>query len=360
MMFRIFTICLFCLGYHTADGQKAIHQPIQVAIYNAPPFGFESKNGTKAGLMVEMWEAIADEMEWSYDYHLTDMDGLLSGLQNKQFDVGLGAISITPKREQLVDFSQPVNPSGTGIAVAANSKQNNFQTYYKPILTSLAKLIGLLALVLLVSGTLVWWVERRQINQPPSDKNIKAFHDALWWSAVTMTTVGYGDKVPTSVFGKILGIVWIFTSVILLSLFTANASAIFSSAKAASPIQNVNDLRNARVVAATKSSGEEFLIREQIAYQPYPDIEKAIEAVIAGKADCVVSNVPFLMFYNNSTFKGQLSIATQWLLKNNMGIALQDESPIKEDIDRILLQKIAEPKWQQAVYKYFGSQSITN
>ena len=360
MISRICTICLICLGSHLAIGQEVINHPLQVAIYDAQPFGFELTNGTKAGLMVEMWETIAKEMEWSYDYHLTDMDGLLSGLQNKQYDVGLGAISITPKREELVDFSQPVNPSGTGIAVAAQSEQNHFQTYYKPILISLAQLIGSLVLVLLVSGTLVWWVESRQINHPPSDKNIKEFHDALWWSAVTMTTVGYGDKVPTSVFGKILGIVWIFTSVILLSLFTANASAIFSGARTASPIQNVNDLRNARVVAAAKSSGEEFLIREQIAYQPYPNIEKAIEAVIAGQADCVVSNVPFLMFYNNSTYRGQLSIASQWLLKNNMGIALQEESPIKEAIDRVLLQKIAEPKWQQAVYKYFGSQSISN
>lgn len=47
--------------------------------------------------------------------------------------------------------------------------------------------------------------------------NIKTFGDGLWYAVVTLTTVGYGDSYPTSVVGKLLGLVFIFLSIGLLS-----------------------------------------------------------------------------------------------------------------------------------------------
>ena len=32
----------------------------------------------------------------------------------------------------------------------------------------------------------------------------KAFSDSLWWAIITVTTVGYGDIVPSSIFGKMV------------------------------------------------------------------------------------------------------------------------------------------------------------
>lgn len=81
---------------------------LQIAVYNSPPFGMQTKSGKVGGLMVELWEDIADELDVKYTYTLTNMNGLISGLQNQTYDVGLGAISITPKREKLVDFTQAV------------------------------------------------------------------------------------------------------------------------------------------------------------------------------------------------------------------------------------------------------------
>lgn len=344
--------CLLLTISLPAQSISTSNAPLQVAVYDAPPFG-SMEDSTFQGLMVAIWEDIAKELNWEYEYTLTDMNSLLVGLQEKRFDVGLGAISITPSRERLVDFTQAVNPSGTGIAVAAQNKKMRFRSYWKPILVSLFELISLLLVVLLVSGTIVWWVEARQIKEP-SPKNISNIADALWWSAVTMTTVGYGDKVPVSRFGKILGIVWIFMSIILLSLFTANASAIFTAAKLESPIQSVNDLKNSKVGAAAKSSGEEYLKREEIAYQAYDDIKMAVDAMLNKEIDCVVSNVPVLQYLNNKVYYGRLEIVSKWLLKNNMGIALQEESTLREHIDRVLLQKITEPHWQSRVYQYLG------
>ncbi|WP_232744851.1 potassium channel family protein [Thiomicrorhabdus sp. Kp2] len=53
----------------------------------------------------------------------------------------------------------------------------------------------------------------------------KTFWDGVWYSLVTITTVGYGDIVPVSEYGRIFGVFLILFGVVFFSLVTANISA---------------------------------------------------------------------------------------------------------------------------------------
>jgi voltage-gated potassium channel len=55
-------------------------------------------------------------------------------------------------------------------------------------------------LVVLAGGTALWFVER---GRPGS--TMDSWGDALWWSLTTMTTVGYGDHVPATTAGRLIG-----------------------------------------------------------------------------------------------------------------------------------------------------------
>jgi len=55
--------------------------------------------------------------------------------------------------------------------------------------------------------------------------------DTFWWALVTITTVGYGDVVPHSVLGRIVGLILMLSGVVLVSLFTATIASIFIERK---------------------------------------------------------------------------------------------------------------------------------
>lgn len=60
-----------------------------------------------------------------------------------------------------------------------------------------------------------------------SNSNIKTAEDALWWSYVTITTVGYGDKFPVKTGGRIVGALLMTGGVGLFGTFTAFVSSWF-------------------------------------------------------------------------------------------------------------------------------------
>jgi voltage-gated potassium channel len=61
--------------------------------------------------------------------------------------------------------------------------------------------------------------------------NIHSLWDGLWWAMVTIGTVGYGDKYPVSVAGRLVGFLLIFSGVGLMSLLTATIASVFVERK---------------------------------------------------------------------------------------------------------------------------------
>ena len=90
----------------------------------------------------------------------------------------------------------------------------------------LLKNVIMICLVVLAGAVAVLAAE---YNNPNS--LIKDFFDALWWSLVTITTVGYGDMVPITFWGRIIGIIFIFLGFTIFSLFTAFIASSFIDKK---------------------------------------------------------------------------------------------------------------------------------
>ncbi|MDD4310525.1 MAG: potassium channel family protein, partial [Candidatus Cloacimonetes bacterium] len=80
-----------------------------------------------------------------------------------------------------------------------------------------------IALLMLLSSFLVWLFERHGYEA----NTIKTFWDSIWWAVVTIATVGYGDKFPITVSGRIVGMLLITVGFTSLSVLTGLIASLF-------------------------------------------------------------------------------------------------------------------------------------
>lgn len=75
-------------------------------------------------------------------------------------------------------------------------------------------------LVIGISGIGIYLIE-----SPHEDAQITNLIDAFWWASATVTTVGYGDVVPITEIGRLLGIVLMFVGISIIGTFISALGA---------------------------------------------------------------------------------------------------------------------------------------
>lgn len=91
--------------------------------------------------------------------------------------------------------------------------------------TGFGKLVIATGLLLLLSTLGFYWLELHE------GENAQLSH-ALWWSIVTLTTVGYGDMVPATVPGRILGALVMISGIGMVSSLTGTMASMLVEQKA--------------------------------------------------------------------------------------------------------------------------------
>lgn len=87
---------------------------------------------------------------------------------------------------------------------------------------TLATAVFLCVMLVVFSSVMILQVE----NIP--EANIHSPEDAIWWSIVTVTTVGYGDKFPVSTEGRVIGVGLMLSGVGLFSVLAGAFASWFS------------------------------------------------------------------------------------------------------------------------------------
>lgn len=323
-----------------------------VATKEVPPFVVRNNDGSFSGLAIDLWRGIAQDLDIEFEITETDIPGMLTGLQNGSFQVAVAALTVTTDREILIDFSHPFHTSGLGIAVPATTRDVSIvsHVFSRSFLQPLASL----ALILLLVGLLIWRLERRANPEQFGGKPLQGIGSGFWWSAVTMTTVGYGDKAPVTPSGRLLAVFWMFFSIIAISGFTAAIATAFTVQRLTPQISGPEDLPGRRVGTVQSSTSAEYLNTAFIRAQEFANVAEAIEALTSGKLDAVVYDAPVLRFEASQRHTGKISVLPGVFERQDYAIALGPDSPLREEINRALLNRIYESRWKSVTRRYLG------
>ncbi|AIX74328.1 MAG: glutamine ABC transporter substrate-binding protein GlnH [Mixta calida] len=120
-MKSVFKLSLAALALAFAVSSTAAEKQLVVATDTAfVPFEF--KKGDKyVGFDIDLWDAIAKQLNLSYSLKPMDFSGIIPALQTRNVDLALAGITITDERKKAIDFSDGYYKSGLLVMVKANN-----------------------------------------------------------------------------------------------------------------------------------------------------------------------------------------------------------------------------------------------
>lgn len=122
MMKRKFAAVLMGLSLIGAASTAAAQDKELIVATDTAFIPFEFKQGsTYTGFDIDLWAAIAKELNLKYKLQPMDFNGIIPGLQTKNIDAALAGITIRDDRKQVIDFSDPYYESGLAILVPENN-----------------------------------------------------------------------------------------------------------------------------------------------------------------------------------------------------------------------------------------------
>jgi len=346
-------ILLFAAFLASTFVSIASAQTLRVSTVTRPPFSM-TQDGAGTGFSVELWKALMNDMRRGYEIvRAEQFSEMLNMVADGSADAAIANISITANREARFDFSQPIFESGLQIMVHADNS-GGASIWQALFSKDLFLAIALSFAVLFAGGMLMWRFERGQ--QPYFDMPArKAMFPAFWWALNLVVNGGFEERVPRSVFGRLLGVLLVISSLFIVSLVVARVTATLTIAEIQSSVSSINDLYGKSVGTTSGSTASAYLDGRDIPHHGYNSLETLMAAFEDNTLDAVVFDAPVLAYYANTKGRGKARIVGSVFLRENYGIVLPQDSPLAEPINQSLLRLREDGTYDALYRKWFGS-----
>ncbi len=350
---------VFCLTATAFAQQQSAPKELRVVTRVLPPMVVD-RGGSLTGFSIDLWNEIADRLKLKIKYHVApDVGALLADVRGGKADLGVAAISITSAREAEFDFSQPIMNAGLQILVRGQGKDAGDSNPLKDVLSllfswlSLAWL-GIALLLILVPAHIVWYFEREHDNGIiPTKSYYPGILYALYWAAGTLAT--QSESAPKHWAGRLVAVLWMFTGVVFVALYTAQLAATLTVQQIGGGINGPEDLAGKRV-AATRGSTAATVVREfkgQVV--EVSQINEAYQALNNKTVDAVVFDSPVLLYYAANEGKGRVATVGSTFRKEDYGILFPRGNPLRNDVNVALLKVREDGTYQRLYDKWFGA-----
>ncbi len=337
---------------------QAAGKTLRVVTRVLPPMVID-RGGSLTGFSIELWNEIATRLSIKTSYQLApDVGSLLAEVRTGKADLGVAAISVTSQREAEFDFSQPIMNAGLQIMIGGHGKDtasNPLRDVLSLLFSSLSLAwLGIALLLILIPAHIVWYFERDHDNGIiPKRAYFPGIFYALYWAAGTLAT--QSESAPRHWIGRIVAVLWMFTGVVFVALYTAQLAATLTVQQISGGINGPEDLAGKRV-ATTSGSTASGVVREfrgQVV--EFAQIGDAYQALDRKTVDAVVLDAPILLYYAANEGKGKVTTVGSPFRKEDYGILFPRDNPLRNQVNVALLKLREDGTYQRIYDKWFGT-----
>ena len=348
---------LLCVAYTCATVPTVLAQAppavdsaggrhLRIGVVPVEPLVIDEGQGIYDGLGVSLWETVAQQAGFTYEYVDVDKDSVRPMLRRGAVDLWLAATPRTGSRDTTA-HSPIYFTSSMAVAKRGSSSVVNVVTgLFKP---AFFKTIAGLSVLLLIVGAIIYFVERKSNEDQFGGKPLEGIGAGFWWAGVTLTTIGYGDKAPVTFGGRVVAMLWMLMGLAVSATLTATIVALATEGSA--QLNLPGDLRDASNVAVEQSNVEPFLERLDIAYETVPDVPAGIQAVEDERADFLVAPRMELEHYLNQN-SSSLEVQVSRLVPSYYAIGFRPGLPQADTISALVADVTSSGVWSKWLDQY--------
>lgn len=332
-------------------------EPLKIATHEAPPYVIRSESGALQGITIDLWNEIARELDIDFEFVEMSVADAVDGLSTGEVDGAALALTATAARERQIDFSHPYGSAGQAMAMEVQRSNSWLRLLQGVVSWQFLSAVFALAAVLAAAAVCVWLFERQKNAEQFGGKTHRGLGNSFWWSAVTMTTVGYGDMAPKTLGGRVVALIWMFTSVIVISGFTASIASSITTSNIVSETKRQGDFAEIITGVVEGTTGAQYVAAAGGRSRSYDGLDTAIAAMLSREVDAVVYDAPVLRYKAHRDFDGAIEVLPGILQREDYAFGFPEGSIIRDQVDLAVLERISNGRISEIVRRYLGEEN---
>ncbi|WP_072391063.1 transporter substrate-binding domain-containing protein [Hyphomicrobium sp. CS1GBMeth3] len=330
---------------------------LRVGLYVSPPFVMKD-GGRYTGMAIELWEMLAQKLVLHFDYvEFGTVGEIADAAAEGTIDVAVTNLTITRSRAQRIDFTHPWFDAG--LRVMVNSDQS---TSFGDVFTGLEqsghlRAYAWIAAVILFATVLLTAIDRHFDRDFP-----RRWRDGIGESFYTVMSVATSGKPPArkNLFGWIGRIwqgIWLVSGVAVLAYATSSVTSVMTTLAMSNQINSVADLDGRRVGVFTGSVAESYARESDLDGRAFPNIEKAVAALLEGRIAAVIGDAPVLEYHAHTSPHLPVAVVGAIFEPDKYGFGLPRGSALTRPFTVELIGAHESGMIEQIRRKYFGEAS---
>lgn len=330
-----------------------------IAVSECPPYAYEEHSGKWTGLTVDLWEEIAKKLGYHYDYVKLAPQDVMEALHTGKCDLCVAEMAPSIEAKTLIDFTEPYLASRLLVALRSFVITQEIAEFSSSLKTNgFIEIFFFMMLGLFIFSILLWLMERKNNQNHFNNLVPHGIGSAFWFGAVTMTTNGYGDKVPVTFWGRSLTFIWMLAGMIFIALLTGTVISSLTMAADHTTVRHIEDLTRYKVGAFRNSYAAKTLKLKGIPTKKFDNIREGLDALCNHEIGAFVGDSINLQYLVSHDYSNRLRLASIPSGTIYRSIGLRPNLPQKREINNALLEITNPPEWNDRIQQWVGPMTL--